>query len=133
MFSALCLGIQRQVATDISWLAARAWKDSTPGDWLEFEWSPACASGRDFTGNRIHACRVSHCHYRVVLVRTCGTPSQGEGSSRELSVLRATSLHLGVDCIRYECLGSDEPGCVRDLGRVAPRAHSRLPGDDGVC
>ena len=36
-------------------------------------------------------------------------------------------------CSLSEPLGSGEPRFVRDLGGLASRAHSRLPGYDGVC
>ena len=98
MFGALCLGIQRQMATDLSWFAARTWTDSTPSHCLKFRWSLARACCRDFACHGINPYRVSHCHYCVTVVRIFRTSSQGEGSSRELSILRATRLHLGVDC-----------------------------------
>src|SRR5579864_448426 len=133
MFGALCLGIQRQVAAGLSWFAARAWTDSAPSHCLKFRWGVARACWRDFALHGINPHRVSHCHYCVTVVRTCGTTSQGEGGSRELSIFRATRLHLGVDCSLSEPLGSVEPRFVRNLGGVASRANSRLPGYDGVC
>ena len=45
MFGALCLGIQRQVATSLSWFAARPWTDSTLSDCLKFRWGLARACG----------------------------------------------------------------------------------------
>jgi len=124
---------QRQVATGLSWFAVRAWTDSTPSDCLKFRWSLARACWRDFACHAINPHRASHCHYCVTVVRTFRTSSQGEGSSRELSILRATRLPLGVDCSLSEPLGSVEPRSVRDLGGVASRSNSRLPGYDGVC
>jgi len=133
MFGALCLGIQRQVATDLSWFAARAWTDSTPSHCLKFRWSLARACWRDCARHDIDPHRFSHCHYCVTVVRTFRTSSRGEGSSRELSILHATRLHLGVDRSLSEPLGSVEPRFVRDLGGVASRANSRILGYDGLC
>jgi hypothetical protein len=59
--------------------------------------------------------------------------SQSQGSSLKFSIFCAACLHLGVDCGMFKPLGLDEPGFLRDLGRLASCLNCWFPRDNGFC